>query len=730
MTHRSRTLWILVTLGMAVALRGAPAPAEEAAPPTVGTLLESLPEDGSTFVWQTGATLAELGDAARPELERVVREGTPVRRLAAGYALLEMGEGLRHPATRALEAMIRDGEVPLAMRRAAASLLGTEGGSYAAARLHGLLGRDDLGPMIRVAVAAALYELTHSGKAYEELRAVLDEAPDAPAAAEAAIALGRLGKYEEVAERLEAIRHWPGRLGDEAETLVFLNAKIDERIGADEFPARLISEVVHQIRERYALDESDGTEAERLDARKLATQAARALVNYVDPFSDYLDEESYQSMLDQIGSSYGGIGAYVGMRNGRFTILTPMYDSPAHKAGLKSMDVVEEIDGTDIAEMEMNDIIKMLKGPPGTKVTVSVWRRGWSEAHEFDLIRDQIELDPVKTTLLPGGIGYILLTSFNERTAEELEKALTEFESRNVKGLVLDLTNNPGGLLDSAVAVARQFIGHGKLIVYSKGKPRVHPRDAHFAGAGEPLFTGPMVVIVNEGSASASEIVAGALRDHDRAKLVGRKTFGKGSVQQLLHVYATQGRTRLKLTVAKYYLPKGESIHGKGIEPDVEVEEETPEVVEVDAILKLQRGRVIEEWVQEHFAEYEELLRGLIAYDQYDPERYPGFDTLLATLRETYPEARITPDLVRRKLRAAILNHLRYEYGEEVPVDVEENEVLQRALLVLGESLEGGLPGEPVYDAFRERLQEEERIASSGAGEGNDAPLGGEPAGD
>ncbi len=686
------------------------APAPEVNVQTIEEVLQALAQIGDEPVWAAGEKLAQLGDKDRPRLIAALEGASPEATLALGQALLRLGE--QKPATEALEKLLLTAEAPLARRQDAAALLGTFGGELAAARLRQLMNRADLPELLQVEAAKAAWKLTHGGQAYDKLSQLMEHASSLRARDEAVLALGRFGRFAEVKPKLEALGEQPGRIGDEARTLLMLNEQVDNAVSRDTFPSRLVSEVVKQIREKYAPDESNPEEKKLLDSESLATEAARAVLNSIDPYSDYLDRESYREMLEQIDASYGGIGAWVGMRDGRFTILTPMYGQPAFKAGLQSLDVVEKIDGKEIRDFKLKDIINMLKGPAKTKVAVTVWRRGWTKSRDFEVVRDVIKIPAVVSQELPGGVGYVRLTSFNDVSAADVRKAIEGFKGHGDQGVIFDLTNNPGGLLSAAVQVGSLFLGEGKRIVYSEGKPDVYRRQDYHAPAGEPFYTGPLVVMVNEGSASASEIVAGALRDHKRAKLVGRKTFGKGSVQQLIPVLATRGQTRIKLTIAKYYLPGGSCIHKKGIDPDVEVKEEEIPLGEVEARLAMRDNRDLDNWLVQNYTAHEQEFRALLDFDEYNPEKYPGFDALFEKLVAKYPKHNLTKDMVRRELRQALRRHMMNLLGEEIPVDLEENATLQRALVTLGESLKGGLPDLPVYRTIREKLAEAEKLAA------------------
>jgi carboxyl-terminal processing protease len=687
--------------------------APAAAAPAAAILTE-MPQDDGEPVWSVGEKLAQLGEAALPELEALLEKGGSKEKLALSYALMKTGG--QQQATRALENLIEDEKTPLARRLEAADVLGACGGNYAAARIGIMLGHEKP-ERVRVALAKSLWRLTNRGSAYSELRQIMNEGKSQTARAEAAIALARAGRFDEVQKQLQEIASRPGALADEARTLLLLKGAVERDADSDRFPSDLVMEVVSKIRRYYAPDETDDEEDKQLKPDYLASESARALLQSLDPFNDYLDEESLKDMEEQLRANYGGIGAWVGMRNGRFTILTPMYGKPAHNAGIHSMDVVEKIDGKEIKDMKLNDIIRLLKGEPKTPVKVTVWRAGWQKPKDIEVIRDIIDIPSVVWQELPGKIGYVRLNSFNDGdsranvpgTADLLREALGKFKADGVRGVVLDLSNNPGGMLTSAVDVGKCFIGEGKTIVSSRGKPGVFPEQVFHADQGKPFYEGPLVVMINAGSASASEIVSGALRDHKRARLVGQKTFGKGSVQQIMPIWTTRGATRMKLTIAKYYLPNNECIHKKGIAPDVEVKESEMEPQEVEARWKIRENHEFDLWLEKQFPAHEKEFRELIAFDNYDPEKYPEFGSLMENLKKKYPDLQLTAEMVRKEIRYAFGWFIRSHLGEDFHVDLQESTVMQRSLIELGDMMPDGLPDIPVYKAMREKYEEEQK---------------------
>src|SRR5712692_1507548 len=322
---------------------------------------------------------------------------------------------------------------------------------------------------------------------------------------------------------------------------------------------RLFTEVLSIVQNQYV---------DEVPPKELIYSAIKGTLRGLDPHSSFLDPESYREMQVETSGSFGGLGIEITLRDDVLTVVAPIEGTPAHRAGLHPGDRITKIDGLVTKDMQLADAVKRMRGRPGSKVIISVIREGWTESKDFEITREQIRVQSVRTHDLGNGIEYIRLRQFQEQTAHDIDAALDKFAKNGMKALVLDLRNNPGGLLTSAVEVTEKFVEDGKLVVYTEG--RVRNQNMRFtAHAKHPLITLPMVVLVNQGSASASEIVAGALQDWGRAIVIGTQSFGKGSVQTIIPLSDGSG---LRLTTAKYYTPKGRSIHGKGIAPDIVVE--------------------------------------------------------------------------------------------------------------------------------------------------------------
>lgn len=306
---------------------------------------------------------------------------------------------------------------------------------------------------------------------------------------------------------------------------------------------------------------------EEIDTGETLEGAISGMLLSLDPHSSYLTAEDFNELQDETRGSFSGIGIEITVRDGILTVISPIEGTPADKAGLQANDLIVRINGEATRKMLPMDAIKLLRGKKGTKVEISIYRDGWQELKDITIVRDLIPLQSVKSFFLEPGFAYIRITNFQGQTTKDLKKELAALRKKEaIKGLILDLRNNPGGLLDQAISVSDVFLEEG-LIVYTKGRQAEQNMtfQAH-SNNGKNLY--PLVVLVNEGSASASEIVAGAIQDHKRGVLVGTQTFGKGSVQTILPMPNGAG---LRLTTARYYTPSGRSIQATGIIPDVEV---------------------------------------------------------------------------------------------------------------------------------------------------------------
>ncbi len=349
-----------------------------------------------------------------------------------------------------------------------------------------------------------------------------------------------------------------------------------ESVGAqeDEHYKRLkvFAEAITLLKENYV---------EEVDDKELVYGAIKGMLNSLDPHSSFMTPEAYKEMQVDTKGEFGGLGIQIGIKDNMLTIIAPIEDTPAFKAGVKAGDRIIKINGESTKDLSLYDAVTKLRGPKGSSVTITIMREGFEKPKDITIIRDIIKIKSVKSKIFDDGIGYIRLLQFQQKTASELEDTLMMLQKDGINSLILDLRNNPGGLLNSAVDVTSFFLPPEKLVVSIKGKK---DEKTDFSTTGnEHYFDNPMVVLVNEGSASASEIVAGALQDWDRALIIGAKTFGKGSVQTIIPL---SDGSALRLTTALYYTPEGRSIQATGIVPDIIVELKAPGDVKKHPVLR------------------------------------------------------------------------------------------------------------------------------------------------
>ena len=350
---------------------------------------------------------------------------------------------------------------------------------------------------------------------------------------------------------------------------IYMGLTHARRVGADIESAygklKVLADVFSIVERNYV---------EPVKANNLINGAINGMLETLDPHSNYMAPEMYKEMQTETRGSFGGIGFEITIRDKVLTVVAPIEDTPASRAGIQSGDLILRIDGKSTKDMTLMEAVKLMRGPQGTQVTITVMRQGFPEPKEFTLTRAIIPIRSVRFKTLEPGYGYIKVSQFIERTFPDLENALSKIESKEkpVKGLILDLRNNPGGLLEQAVKVADLFLESG-LIVYTEGRVEGQ-KMKFFVQKKDRAQDYPMIVLVNGGSASASEIVAGALQDQGRAVILGTQTFGKGSVQTIIPL---EDGSALRLTTARYYTPKGRSIQAQGIAPDIPVADLVPE---------------------------------------------------------------------------------------------------------------------------------------------------------
>lgn len=415
-------------------------------------------------------------------------------------------------------------------------------------------------------------------------------------------------------------------------SLHFAASAKPERSGFRSLPVedvRALSEVFGRIKSDYV---------EEVDDKRLIKEAINGMLQGLDPHSTYLDKDAYKEMTTNTMGTFGGLGIEIGSEEGVIKVISPIDDTPAFRAGIQAGDYIVKVDETSLRGMNMTEALKRLRGEPGTTVVITILRRGEAKELVFTLKRAKIELQSVKARALEPGYAVVRVAQFEAQTAEKMTRAINDAYKQNggnLKGLILDLRNDPGGLLDASVAVSAAFIPQDKLVVYTEG--RVNDAKMKWYAKKEDYLRGkkddplatlpasikdvPMIVLVNNGTASASEIVAGALQDYKRAIIMGTQTFGKGSVQTILPL---TNETAIKLTTARYYTPNGRSIQAKGIEPDVKVDDGIQRYTTREADL-------------DHRLSSEEEKKANEALKAKPPEKKPGVEGLNPPEKEEKP---------------------------------------------------------------------------------------------
>jgi carboxyl-terminal processing protease len=355
-------------------------------------------------------------------------------------------------------------------------------------------------------------------------------------------------------------------------TLIFICQPVVRSAGDQTYEdMKMLVEVINLIKDNYV---------QEVDTKKLVYGAAAGMVRILDPFSQFLEPDAHKEMKTETEGEFGGLGIRIAVRDNILTVITPLPGTPAYRQGILPGDRIVKINGDTTQEITIEQAVKKLRGAPGSKVVVTVAREGEKELKDYTLTRELIKIESIKSAMRGAGIGYIRLTEFTQMSAVDFDKALKKLKADGMKKLIVDLRNNPGGLLNVAVETCKLFIGNNKLIVYTEG--RRQPRQEFHANGKAPYGDIPMAILVNRGSASGSEIFAGCLQDYHRAIVMGNETFGKGSVQSVIPLADGSG---LRLTTAKYYTPSGRTFHrdektGKGgITPDILIE--IPKDVEV-----------------------------------------------------------------------------------------------------------------------------------------------------
>jgi carboxyl-terminal processing protease len=621
-------------------------------------------------------------------------------------------------------------------------------------------------PDILVEVAKALYfigEVPQRKKAENYLKEML-ESDLQDIRVNSALALAEIGNLDDASPVLKEIKNDPSYQGRMAKAILkardweryLLNTMRDNTLGLDERSQRnqpsqelaLIAELIRVIQDKHIQGDLFMDEA---GIEKLLTAAAKGMLNYLDTHSTYFSQEEHERWIMDLERKYAGIGAYVNTIDGVFTIIRPIYSGPAYKVGLRSGDQILKVDGWETYNKESDEIIRRLKGLPGSEVRITIYRTGWEEERDFMIHREQISIPSVNGELLPGGIGYVEVTQFAAGTGRELLQKLESLRDQGAEGLILDLRNNTGGYLNEAVNVASLFLEPGAVVVYTEGRQE---KRADYKTHPLPVqWKEPVVVLINRRSASASEIVAGALQLYDRAIVVGEQSYGKGSVQNPMVLSSrwperftdrnnngiydegeefedlnTNGKydigPMLKITSAMYFLANGKSIHTLrdleghviqegGVIPEVPVRFEGIEPWKEEELADLLEKKAFRNYVEENYSENRSLFLDLAEGDFFETDRYPGFESFYDSL-ETHLSENDIRKWVRLEVRRRVpddRNPARPFPGYGFYGDYQEDTQLQAGILEISKMLNRNPKDILAYKHFAEKEFELPRSA-------------------
>jgi carboxyl-terminal processing protease len=648
----------------------------------VDRIFDRIEESKGTELAAGIRELEELGRGSLDAVRKGLTRADAWVRIAAARILY--ANEFRDAALEALGKVI-EGKHAAARKAAAdmaATLPGTDkgldaNGKKSAAQSLERLAGESADPLVQVALWRGVWLLTGSIKPIRELRGIHNSSEKREVKEEAALALAEMDRFDDARATLSELAKEPTERGRLAKAYLKVKDLSDDikRAGsqAPKYDFRKLEEAIDSLKAFYY---DDG----KVVPEKLIEAAVRGACASLDPYTLYMDEASIDELRKEaLGGEYGGIGARVSMRkdkSGRawLTIEEPIFSGPAYKAGLRSNDTIIEVEGESTVGKELSDLVRRLRGKPGTKVAFKVLRRGWTKEQPYSIQRERIQLETTMHRMLPGGIGYIRLTTFGEQDIELVEKAVKDMPA--MKSLVFDLRGNTGGYLRTAHKLASYFLEKGQVIVTTKS--RGVEQDRRVAD-GSKLTNVPLVMLVDEGSASASEILAGALQDHNRALLVGEKTFGKGSVQDLKPLKTADEKAAIKITISKWYLPSGQSVEkdvhkDSGIVPKIKAAPHERDFWKDAEFERLRAGDEIAKWVDAN--KNKELYRKLAESDEGNPSLYPGFDALFESLK-----TKASKDEIRELVREQVRKWVADDQGAPLYADLQADAVLQRGIL-------------------------------------------------
>ncbi|MFH1999545.1 MAG: S41 family peptidase [Planctomycetota bacterium] len=726
--------------------------------------LNRMEKGGIQDIWKNCADLKGIAlrerDQAVLQLLAAIEGGTSVVKLGCAKTLIDLNEEAEAiPVLLELASHVDDKTV----RMSSITLLGAT--DYIEEELNNQVEEflsqtldQETDPDVIVEAAKSLHfisDVPYRNKANTVLKEMLSSDIQ-EIRVNAALALAEIGNLDASNKVLKEIKNDPSIQGRMAKMILkardweryLLNTIRDSQLGVDErllsqqakSELDLLAEIIRIIQEKHIQgDEFQNEEG----VERLLTASAKGMLNYLDPHSTYFSQKEHERWIIDLERKYAGIGAYVNTIDGVFTIIRPIYSGPAYKAGLRSNDQIWKVDGWETFGKENDQIIRRLKGLPDSEVKITIYRPGWKEERDFQIKRQEISIPSVNGELFPGGIAYVEVSQFAAGTGQELRNKLRQMQDEGAESLVLDLRNNTGGYLNEAVYVCSLFLPPGQLAVYTEGR-KTERRDYHTLPL-KFLWEKPMVVLVNRRSASASEIVAGALKHYNRATILGEKTYGKGSVQNPMPLSSRwperfsdsnnngihdEGEEfedlngngvfdigpMLKITSAMYYLPSEKSIHTLrdaegtviqegGVIPEVPIKYEGIEPWKEEELADLLEKKVFKKYVDDHYETNRKLFVRLAEGDDFDTSQYPDFDAFYESLNTHLPQ-----NDIRQWLRLELRNRVPDDRTPAHPFpgfgfhgDYQEDSQLQAAIVELAKVLQKNLHNIVAYQHFAEK---------------------------
>lgn len=676
-------------------LAAAPLAAQETAGQKVEQLLDRIskrPDKAWDYAFSL-RTLTKGEDGAKlvPQLESGLEHESEAVRLVCARLLFAMGSG--DAAVEALAGLLASESDPIL--EASALLIAAEGpeGDDLADKLRQAwesAGKRSAG--VRVALCEALFALTGETLPLDQLREYTGSG-DHELVARAALALSELGQAASVDGRLATLAREPGDLGRLArlgrEVIKIDQAVADHKSGAaGVVPDGLIVAEIRQLRKHYVDDFLTYNEKQQLmTPENLVDAACRAMAKGHDRYGQYMTRAEIDEMNEDQEGRYVGIGAHVAQGEDNVIYITqPIYEGPAYKAGIRTGDRLIGINGADgkrvdLTKLTLEEGVKLVRGPEGSTVVIFVQRRGVDKELVFEIKRQMVHVDTALEEMLPGKVGYVRLTRFGANSGKDMKASLDNLRKQGMESLILDLRGNPGGQLTAVVEIADQFLPRGKLISTTGG------RFGEWKGMQEPIRSRggeylelPLVVLIDGESASGSEMLSGALKDNNRATVIGRNTFGKGVGQSFYSVDRSGGQRVLKATVFSYYLPSGVTIDRHagvgGVTPHIRIEPQYLESWQVYALDKLRKSKRLDEYLDLHYrGEAKAGLMKLAAFDGLQTEAWPRFEEFYAGLN-----TRLSRDDVRRELRFALRTRVSDDRGAEFTQNYQEDPGILRAV--------------------------------------------------